>query len=407
VIVQSAPGPPSVNLFTPNLVEDPYPTYALLLDREPYFDESARTWVLTRYSDVQTVLRGSEFSQAGFAERIERSLGKGPLTECLGRWLLFRDPPHHTRLRGLVGQAFTPRSVERLRHTIQRIVDELLSSAQPTGRMDVIADFAYPLPVLVICALLGVPAADRHSFAAWSAALGESLDALTTHAEDVVQRGNTAAAGLTAYFRDLVRQRRSQPGDDLLSDMIAARDGADRLTEDELIATSILLFFAGHETTVNLIGNGVLALLRHPCELQRLMDEPGLIGNAVEEILRFDSPVQRTARTFEHDMWIGRQRAQRGKRVMLLLGAANHDPHHFPQPDRFAIGRANARQHLSFGGGLHYCVGAPLARLEAQIAIASLFHRLPALRLADPTPSWRHTFLLRGLRSLPVTFAVN
>ena len=407
MIVESAPGAPTVNLFGPNLVEDPYPTYAALREREPYFDESARMWVLTRYSDVQSVLRGANFSQAGFAERIERALGKGPLTECLGEWLLFRDPPHHTRLRALVSQAFTPSSVERLRHTIQHMVDDLLSSAEPAGHMDVIADFAYPLPVLVICALLGVPAADRHPFAEWSAALGESLDALTTHAQDVVQRGNTATAGLTDYFRDLVRRRRSQPGDDLLSDMIAARDGADRLTEDELIATSILLFFAGHETTVNLIGNGVLALLRHPRELQRVLDEPSLIDNAVEEILRFDSPVQRTARTLENDMWIGRQRAQRGKRVMLLLGAANRDPQRFPQPARFDISRADARHHLSFGGGIHYCVGAPLARLEAQIAIASIFRRLPGLRLVDATPSWRHTFLLRGLRHLPVTFAVN
>jgi cytochrome P450 len=407
VFVEHVPAAPAVDLFGCNLVEDPYPAYATMRDREPYFDESARVWVLTRYSDVEMVLRGSQFSQAGFANRIERSLGKGPLSECLSQWLLFRDPPHHTRLRALVSQAFTPRSVERLRQAIQDIVDDLLSSARPAGRMDVIADLAYPLPVLVICALLGVPTADRPDFAAWSAALADGLDALSTHEVHVVRRGNAAVARLAAYFRDLVRNRRGVPGDDVLSDLIAARTGPDRLTEDELVATCIFLFFAGHETTVNLIGNGMLALLRHPLELQRLLVDQRLIGNAVNEILRFDSPVQRTARTVEHDLWIGSQRAQPGQRIMLLLGAANRDPQRFPEADRLDITRADARYHLSFGGGMHYCVGAPLARLEAEIAIGSLLRRLPGLRLADSTPSWRHTFLMRGLRRLPVTFGVH
>jgi len=407
VFAESAPVAPTLDLFGRDFVENPYPAYAAMRDREPYFDESARSWVLTRYSDIQPVLRSPHFSQAGFAERIERALGKGPLTECLGQWLLFRDPPHQARLRALASQAFTPGAVERLRETIQRTVDDLLSQTRPVGRMDVIADLAYPLPVLVICALLGVPAADRGGFAAWSATLAESLDALSTHEDQIIRRGNAAVAGLDAYFRDLVSHRRGALGDDLLSELIVARYGADRLTEDELIATCILLFFAGHETTVNLIGNGLLALLRHPRELQRLLDDPHLIGNAVEEILRFDSPVQRTARTLEHDTWIGGQCAQRGQRVMLLLGAANRDPQRFAEADRLDIARTDAKHHLSFGGGIHYCVGAPLARLEAQIAIETLLRRLPGLRLVDATPSWRHTFLLRGLRSLPVTFTAH
>jgi pimeloyl-[acyl-carrier protein] synthase len=403
----SAPSLPTVDLFAPNLVENPYPTYAAILQREPYFDESARMWVLSRYSDVQPALRNPRFTQAGFADRIGRSLGEGPLTECLGRWLLFRDPPDHTRLRALLTRAFTPASVERLRHTIQVVVDDLLACARPAGEMDLIANFAYPLPVLVICALLGVPAADRPRFADWSAALAESLDALTTHAPDVVERGNAGAARLTEYFRDLVRQRRSNPGDDLLSEMISARDGADRLTEDELIATCILLFFAGHETTVNLIGNGMLALLRHPRQFRRLVDEPSLIGNAVEELLRFDSPLQRTARTIEADVWLGARRARRGQRVMLLIGAANRDAGRFPDPDRLDISRADASHHVSFGNGMHYCLGAPLARLEAQIAIGALVRGLPELHLLGATPTWRHTFLLRGLSHLPVRFAAN
>ncbi|HEY1297914.1 MAG TPA: cytochrome P450 [Chloroflexota bacterium] len=404
MFVESAP---THDLFAPNFIEDPYPAYAAMLDRDPYFDESARSWVLTRYSDVQPALRSSRFSQARFAERMERALGSGPLAECVDQWLLFRDPPDHTRLRALVNQAFTPKAVERLRHAIQRIVDDLISVARQAGRMDVIAELAYPLPVLVICELLGVPAADRRCFAARSAALAESLDALSTHDQEIVRRGNAAVEGLAAYFRELVHKRRVAPGDDVLSGLIAARDGHNRLTEDELIATCIFLFFAGHETTVNLIGNGLLALLRHPREMHRLLDDPRLIGNAVEELLRFDSPVQRTARTLEHDMWMGSQRAQRGQRVMFLLGAANRDPRRFLMPDRLNIGRTDAIHHVSFGGGIHYCVGAPLARLEAQIAIGSLVRGLPGLRLVEATPTWRQTYLLRGLKRLHVTFSMS
>jgi len=404
VFVEAAP---TYDLFAPNFIEDPYAAYAAMLDREPYFDESARGWVLTRYADVQPALRSAQFSQARFAERMERSLGAGPLAQSVGEWLLFRDPPDHTRLRALISQAFTPKAIERLRHTIQCIVDDLLSQARQAGRMDVIADFAYPLPVLVICELLGVPVADRRAFAAWSAALAESLDALSTHDPDVVQRGNAAVDGLAAYFRELVLERRVDPGDDVLSDLIAAHDGHDRLTEDELIATCVFLFFAGHETTVNLIGNGLLALLRHPPELQRLMDDPRMDGNAVEELLRFDSPVQRTARTIEHDMWLGGQKAMAGQRVMFLLGAANRDPRRFLLPDQLNIGRTDASHHVSFGGGIHYCVGAPLARLEAQIAIGSLVRGLPGLRLVEATPAWRQTYLLRGLSRLPVTFSMR
>jgi len=397
----------AADLFAPSLVEDPYPVYAAMRERAPYFEESARMWVLARYSDVHAVLRNPRFTQSGFAERIGRSLGQGPLTECLGRWLLFRDPPDHTRLRALVSQAFTPKAVERLRPMAQLAVDTLLAQVESTGMMDVIADLAYPLPVQVICALLGVPEADRAEFAEWSAALAESLDALSTHELDVVRRGDAATFGLAAYFRDLVRARRRAPGDDLLSALIAARDGADRLDEDELLATCILLFFAGHETTVNLIGNGVFALLRHPRELQRLLHNPELIGNAVEELLRYDAPLQRTARTVEDDVCIGGTRMPRGQRVLLLLGAANRDSRRFRDPDSLDIGRGDASHHVSFGGGIHYCIGGPLARLEARVAIESVFRRLRGLRLAEEAPTWRSTLLLRGLRSLPVTFSAS
>ena len=279
----------------------------------------------------------------------------------------------------------------------------LLDGVRGRSTFDLMAEVAYPLPVLVICELLGVPEADRDRFGVWSAALAEALDNLTLNNPEVLARCNAAATGLTEYFRDLVRIRRSAPRDDLLSGLIAAEEHGDRLTEDELLGTCVLLFFAGHETTVNLIGNGTLALLRHPVELERLRAEPALLPNAVEELLRYDSPVQRTGRTVLEEVEIGGHVLQAGYRVNLLLGAANRDPAQFSDPDRLNVTRPNASQHLSFASGIHYCVGAPLARLEAQLAIGALLRRFPDLRLAIVSPAWRRTFVLRGLTALPVS----
>jgi cytochrome P450 len=314
------------------------------------------------------------------------------------------DPPNHTRLRGLVSKAFTPRTVEGLRPKIEAVVEDLLDRQADHAGFDVVSAFAYQVPVLVICDLLGVPAEDRGRFGAWSAALARGLDNLTVTDSEFIMHGNEAAAGLTDYFRQLVAKRRRQPGADLLSGLIAAEEAGDRLSEDELLATCVLLFFAGHETTVNLIGNGVLALLRHPAELQRLRDKPGLIGGAVEELLRYDSPVQRTGRVAEEALELNGRRYQPGDRVSLLVGAANRDPEQFSDPDRLDITRSNAGQHLSFAAGIHYCVGAPLARLEAQIAIGALLRRAPRLRLVTETPAWRATFVLRGLQALEVAW---
>ncbi|MBV9357685.1 MAG: cytochrome P450 [Chloroflexi bacterium] len=383
---------------------DPYPIYERLLADQPFFDDSLHGWVFARHADVRQVLRDPRFSRHGFRDRLESAIGDGPLARCLGQWMLFRDPPDHTRLRGLVSRAFTPAAVSRLRRQIQGLVDELLDPAEARGGFDLIVDFAHPLPVRVICVLLGVPVADRPKFGEWSEALAEGLDVISKPHPDTIPRGNAAAAGLGEYFQDLVEARRTRPRADLLSDLIAARDGDDRLTEDELLTSCALLFFAGHETTVNLIGNGMLALLRHPDQLGRMRQDPALVHGALDELLRYDSPVQRTGRTAEESVELGGRRIEAGQQLLLLIGAANRDPRRFGEADRLDVQRSNAQQHLSFGAGIHYCVGAPLARMEAEIAIATLLRRIDHPQLVEGPRQWRATFALRGLRSLPMIF---
>lgn len=270
--------------------------------------------------------------------------------------------------------------------------------------MDLIGDLAFPLPVIVISELLGVPAADRDRFRRWSLDIARSLDAIALPVEpEVIERGNAARRALVGYFRDLIAERRQRPQADLLTALIAAEEQGDTLTEGELLATCVLLLVAGHETTVNLIGNGVLALLRHPGELRKLRAEPGLITSAVEELLRYDSPVQRTGRLAATDVELGGKVIPKGALLSAVLGAANRDPAHFPEPDRLDITRHDNR-HLAFGWGIHFCLGAPLARVEGQVAIGALARRLPALALATERPEWRESSALHGLKALPVTF---
>jgi len=396
-----------VDFFAPQLLADPYPWYAELRERgiayfSPPNQPEVRIPIVSRYADVQLALRDPRFGRAGFRKGAESALGDGPLSRAFNLWMLFRDPPDHTRLRGLVNKAFTPRAVEALKTHIEGIVNDLLDKQKGRPTFDLMADFAYPLPVLVICELLGVPPEDRGRFGAWSAAIGQSLDNLGLSDPDLIRRGNEAATGLIEYFRELIKKRRGAEVDDILNGLVAAEERGDRLTEDELLATCVLIFFAGHETTVNLIGNGTLALLRNPSELERLRAMPELLPNAVEELLRYDSPVQRTARTIMADVEIGGMAFPEGWRINILVGAANRDPAQFKDPDRLDISRANAAQHQSFAAGIHYCVGAPLARLEAQLALGALLRRAPNLRLATDNPAWRATFVLRGLSSLPV-----
>jgi len=395
--------------------DNPYPLYQRLLAQAPVqWNEVLHAWTLARYADVVGTLTDSRFS----AERpiAETRAAAGPDAAAspanldpdssprLARSMLVSDPPDHTRLRALVQKAFTPRMIEQLRPRIIAIVGELLDRmSQKSGIdsevVDLIGDLAYPLPVVVIAELLGVPAEDRVKFHEWSAVVAASLDPLVS--ESVATRVVEARAALHAYLREIIALRRREPRADLISALVAVEEQGDVLSEPELVVMCTLLLIAGHETTVNLIGNGMLALLRHPQELARLRADPSLITSAVEELLRFDSPVQLTARIATERLEIGGRAIEAGQWVLPLLGAANHDPAQFADPETLDLSRT-PNNHVAFGRGIHFCLGAPLARLEGQIAIAALVRRFPNLALAGD-PIRRNQITLRGLASLPVT----
>lgn len=394
--------PVEFNPLLPEFRRNPYPTYHRLRTEDPVHSSVLPgVWVLSRYADVVTALRDPRFGRADAESFWRERLGDGPAHGIVTKWMLFRDPPDHTRLRTLVNKAFTPRAIENLRPRVQAIVDELLDAVQHDGGMDLMAAFAYPLPVLVICEMLGVPAKDREVFKNWSGDLARILDPILT--PEIVERGHALMADMASYFRDLIAHLRKHPQGNLLDAMIAAEEAGDRLTEEELLANCILLFGAGHETTVNLIGNGMLALLRHPDQAEKLRQDPTLIESAVEECLRYDSPVQMTGREVKEAMELGGRRLQAGERVFTLLGSANRDPAQFPDAECFDITRKENR-HLAFGHGIHFCLGASLARLEGHLAIGTLVRRLPGLTLATDTVQWRDAFTLRGLQALPVKF---
>jgi cytochrome P450 len=390
------------NPMDPAFVADPYPTYHRLRAEDPVHHSPLGFWILTRYDDVAMALRDPRLAKEAIAAFIAARFGRA--VPALGLSMLDRDPPDHTRLRSLVSKAFTPRVVEGLRPHIQEIVDGLLDRVQDAGEMDLIEQFAYPLPVIVICELLGVPVEDHERFKGWSLDIARGLDSILLPPDSEVPRRSIASRhALADYFRELIARRRAAPRGDMLSALIAAEEAGDRLSEEELLATCILLLIAGHETTVNLIGNGTLALLRHPDQLRKLRENPGLIGSAVEELLRYDGPVQRTARIPSEDVVIDGHTIGKGEMVMPFIGAADRDPAQFREPDRLDITRTDNR-HLAFGWGIHFCLGAPLARVEGQIAINTLVQRLPKLALAADTPQFRQSLTLRGLSSLPVRF---
>jgi len=390
------------NPMDPEFVADPYPTYHRLRAEDPVHHSPLGFWVLSRYEDVVWSLRDPRLIKEPIAAFVAARLGQAP--PGLGLSMLDRDPPDHTRLRGLVSKAFTPRVVEQLRPRIQQIVDGLLDKAATARQMDLIEEFAYPLPVVVICEMLGVPLADHERFKGWGLDVARGLDSIMLPPDsEVAVRSIESRRALSAYFRELIAERRAHPRDDMLTGLIAAEEAGDKLSTDELMATCILLLLAGHETTVNLIGNGTLALLRHPEQRERLRNDPGMIGSAVEELLRYDGPVQRTARIPSEDITVGSKTIGKGEMVMPFIGAADRDPAQFPDPDRLDIGRTDNR-HIAFGWGIHFCLGAPLARVEGQIAINTLLRRLPALALATDRPEFRQSLTLRGLASLPVTF---
>jgi cytochrome P450 len=359
-------------------------------------------WLLTRYADAVRLLRhpgmGSDFRASDLYELFVQMSGDAWTPEREPS-MLFRDPPDHTRLRNLVSRAFTARVIEELGPFMREVVGGLLDEAGEKGSFDVVTGLAHPLPVAVICRMLGVPASDEPLFAGWSEDLVHTLDPMVP--PEVMRRGNDATVAFEAYFRELIAERRRRPGQDLLTALIAAEEAGDRLSEQELLTTLILLLVAGHETTVNLIGNGTLALLRNPDQLRRLREDPGLIRTGVEELLRYDSPVQFTGRVAMEQVEFGDVKVGTGQQVVALIGAANRDPAQFPDPDRLDVGREDNR-HIAFGGGIHFCLGAALARAEGRVAIAQLVGRFPGLELAGE-PERKTTITLRGLRHLPVS----
>ncbi|MHB8377749.1 MAG: cytochrome P450 [Dehalococcoidia bacterium] len=396
------------NPFDPAFRADPYPTYRRLLAGEPVREGLMGMYVLPRYADCVAMLRDPHASNdARSSDQFQEFLAQqGPLDpdqEALMRFqsFLFMDPPDHTRLRGLVNKAFTPHVIDGLRPRIQQIVDGLIDAAGERGAIDAIEDLAYPLPVRVISEMLGVPAEDHERFKGWSRELARALDPEMVVPPDVLARRNQAIAAFVEYFEALIAERRGAPKDDLLSALIAAEEQGDTLSEEELISTCILLLIAGHETTVNLIGNGLLALLRHADQMARLRAELSLVRSAIEEALRYDPPVQLTARNAAADIHLPNGVIPKGKQAILLIGAANHDPDQFADPERFDIGRAENR-HIAFGMGIHFCLGAPLARVEGQVALGALVGRTREIALAG-TPLYKEQVTLRGLDALPVT----
>jgi cytochrome P450 len=396
-------------LFNDDMLANPYPTYEHLRSTDPvYWDEVDGRWVLTRYADIVTVLR----SPAASAGRNQAIVPLVPpafrqLYEARSNTMINCDGDRHKRLRLLVNKAFTARAVEDMTDKIRRLVDGFLDAVQGRGRLDVIADLAYPLPVTVIAEMLGVPPEDRDRFKKWSDELALIAGGAGSPAALGVadyRRIAASSAELTAYLREVVTRRRVEPRNDLLTALAQAEEAGDRLSEDELYANATLILVAGHETTTNLIGNGTLALLRHPEQAERLRSDPSLLPSAVEELLRYDSPVQMTSRVLTADLEVGGKQLRRGQLVLLVLGAANRDPEQFADPDRLDVGRAD-NKHLAFGLGSHFCLGAQLARLEGRIAFEALLRCLPNLHLqAGAEPRYRRHFNLRGLESLPAAF---
>ena len=401
-------GTPLFNPLSPDFIRDPYPHYDRLRRLDPIHVTSFGQFVASRHADVSLVMRDKRFGK-DFAERSKRRYGpeimNEPIFRSMGHWMLQADPPDHTRLRGLVVKAFTARRVEDMRPRIQEVVDRAIDAVIDRGRMDLIEDFAFRLPITIICDMLGIPEEHREVFYNSSRDGGRLLDPVPLSPEEIA-KGNAANAMAQMYFHQLFELRRRNPGDDLTTQLVQAEEDGSKLSNEELTANIILLFGAGHETTVNLIGNGLLALHRNPDQLALLKARPDLTVNAIEEFLRYDSSVQMTGRVaLEEIEDLGGRTIPKGESVLCLLGSANHDPAVYPDnPDRLDITRPNVKP-LSFGGGIHFCLGAQLARIEAEIAIATLLRRLPDLRIDDvENPDWRPTFVLRGLKRLPASW---
>jgi pimeloyl-[acyl-carrier protein] synthase len=392
-------------LLDPEVLANPYPLFAKLRGEDPvHWDPFLHAWVVTRYADVVSVLYGFSADRTPTPEQLA-AMGLerlSPIARVMVKQMLFMDPPDHTRLRGLASYAFTPRRVEILREHIGEITDKLLTEMEPRGAADIICDLAEPLPAIVTAEMLGVPVGDHHLLKGWSTDFAEMLGNFQHNPDRVAQVLKTVEE-MTAYFRERIAEMRVHPREGLIHSLMTAEIDGDRLTDEEVVANGIVTMVGGQETTTNLIGNGLLTLIRHPEEFARLRSDLSLIPFAVEEMLRFEPPSQHTARLAPHDVEMHGRLIRKRQAVIAVMAAGNRDPERFVEPDRFDITRPDNR-HLAFGWAAHFCFGAPLARIEGQTVMEAICRRLHNVRLAPGTLTWRTNLGLRGLTSLPVQF---
>jgi cytochrome P450 len=403
-----------LNPFIPEVIADPYPIYEHYRNNDPVHwgiasnPQLAGTWYLFRYDDVMQVLESAQFGRE--PERV-RDDGEGSpvpaayrgFRSMVSNWMVFRDPPNHTRLRSLVSKAFSPRMVETLRPQIVDLADGLLDRVYSQGAMDLVEDFAFPLPVMVIGDLLGVNADDRPLFREWALALQHASASRLTPSAQGYEQAEQATQNFIEYFKRTIADRHTSPKSDLITALVKAHDEGDKLNDEEILATCIHLLTAGHETTINLIAKGTLALLRHPDALRQLRAHPEQIPAAIEELIRYDSPVQMVTRWAYTDLELGGKLIRRGDQVGLMLGSANRDPEQFIDPDVLKFDRQDYK-HCGFGSGIHFCLGFALARAEAQIALNVLLNRLPNLQLAEQAVEWANNIVFHGPKHLQVTF---
>lgn len=396
-----------IHLFDPDFYADPYPTYARLRAERPvYWDDRARRWFISRYADVAAATSHPGVSAARIPPTAKlEAMGLAvmePVYAMMRQQMNFLDPPDHPRIRGLVHKAFSPSAINALRGHIQEVCDELLAAAARQGSFDVVREFAYPLPAIVIAEMLGVLPGDRDQFKRWSTDIAELVGNPARPMERLLEI-KASTLELLEYLRATIARLRKRPEDNLMSELARVEEKGEKLTEDELLANAVFLLAAGHETTTNLIANGLLSLLRAPAEMARLRGDLSLLPSAVEEVLRHESPLQMVGRIARDDLEIAGTRIGKGEVIALVLGSANHDPSVFTDPDRLDVGRKE-NKHLAFSQGAHYCVGAALARIEGQIALGSLLRRFGGLRLAreDGALEWHQNLSFRALKSLPV-----
>jgi pimeloyl-[acyl-carrier protein] synthase len=392
-------------LMEPEVMASPYRLYRELREADPvHWDPFLHAWVVTRYADIVTVLGRFSADRTITAEKLERMglSAMNPIIQVMSRQMLFRDPPDHTRLRTLCAAAFSPSRIAVLRGHIQNIVDSLIDGFIGKGSADIVADLAEPMPAIVTAEMLGVPVSDHEKLKEWSIDFAEILGNFQ-HQPDRVARVAASVHDMTEYFRAAIRRQATDPHEGLVLSLVQAEVNGIRLTEEEIIANCILTMIGGQETSTNLIGSGLLTMLRHPEQMRMLQDDPSLIPAAVEELLRYESPIQHTARVAQDDITLGGKLIRRGQSVVAVLAAGNRDPERFANPDVLDLKRGD-KGHLAFGWAAHFCFGAPLARMEGQIAFSSLLRRLKNLQLASQDFVWRENLGLRGLSGLPVHF---